>query len=93
MGVPFIICADFESLLEKISTCHNNPNESSTTKINKHKASDYSLFTHCSFDATKNKLDCYRDQDCMKEFCKHLNKHAMKIINSEKKKRNYTFNR
>ena len=23
--VPFIIYADFESLLEKIGTCHNNP--------------------------------------------------------------------
>ena len=36
MKGPFIIYADMESLLEKISTCHNNPNESSTTKINKH---------------------------------------------------------
>ena len=36
MKVPFIIYAEKESLLEKISTCHNNPNESSTTKINKH---------------------------------------------------------
>ena len=25
MKVPFIIYADFESLLEKIGTCHNNP--------------------------------------------------------------------
>ena len=45
------------SLLEKISTCNNNPKESSATKINKHATSGYSLFTHCSFDNTKNKLD------------------------------------
>ena len=87
MRVPFIICADLESLLEEISTCHNNPNESSTTKINKHKAYGYSLFTHCSFNATKNKRDCYRGQDCMKNFCKHLKEHTMKIINCEKKKK------
>ena len=44
-----------ESLFEKIGTCHNNPEKSSTTKINKHTASSYSSFTSCSFDATKNK--------------------------------------
>ena len=36
MKVPFIIYADLECLLEKMSTCINNPNESSATKINKH---------------------------------------------------------
>ena len=70
--VPIIIYADFESLLEKMSTCHNNPEKSSTTKINKHTPSGYSLFTHCSFDSTKNKLDCYRGKDGMKRFCHNL---------------------
>ena len=56
MKVSFIIYADLESLLEKISTCHNNPKKSSTTKINKHTPSGYSFFTHCSFDATKINL-------------------------------------
>ena len=72
-------------MLEKISTCYNNPEESSTTEINKHTPSGYSLFTHCSFDKTKNKLDCYRGKDCMKKFCKDLREHATKIINYEKK--------
>ena len=36
MKVLFIIYADLECLLEKMSTYRNNPNESSTTKINKH---------------------------------------------------------
>ena len=31
MKVPFIIYADFESLLEKMNTCHKNPEKSSTT--------------------------------------------------------------
>ena len=58
--LPFVVSADLECLLEKMSTCQNNPNESSTTEINKHTPSGYSLFTHCSFDKTKNKLDYYR---------------------------------
>ena len=36
LKVPFIVYADLKSLLEKISTCPNNPKKSSTTKIVKH---------------------------------------------------------
>ena len=39
MKVPFIIYADLECLLEKTNICHNNPEKSSTTKINKHTSS------------------------------------------------------
>ena len=69
-----------------MSTCQNNPNKSSTTKINKHTPSGYSLITHCSFDESKNKLNYYRGDDCLKKFCKDLRKHAAKIINYKKKK-------
>ena len=47
MKNPFIIYADLGCLLEKINTCHNNPEKSSTTEINQHTTSGYSLFTHC----------------------------------------------
>ena len=86
MKVPFIIYADLECLLEKMSTCINNPNASSTTKINKHTPLGYSIFTNCSFDESKNKLNYYRGKDCMKKFCKDLKEHATRIINYEKKK-------
>ena len=84
--LSFVVYADLECLLEKISTCQNNPNESSTTEIKKHTPSGYSLFTHCSFDKSKNKLNHYRGKDCMKNFCKDLREHATKIINYKKKK-------
>ena len=83
--LPFVIYTDLECLFEKISTCENNPNESSTTKINKHAPSGYSIFTSCSFDESKNKINYYRGDDCMKKFCKDLREHATKIINYEKK--------
>ena len=68
--VHFVIYADLECLLKKMSPCINNPNESSTTKINKHMPSGYSIFTSCSFDESKNKLNYYRGNDCMKNFAK-----------------------
>ena len=77
--LPFIVYADLECLLEKMSTCYNTPEESSTTKINKHTPSDYSIFTHCSFDKLKKKLNY------ITKFCKDLREHATKIINYEKK--------
>ena len=36
MKSTFIIYVDLECLLEKMNTCHNNPEKSSTTKIDKH---------------------------------------------------------
>ena len=82
----FVIYADLECLLEKMSTSINNPNKSSTTKINKHTPSGYSIFTHFSFNKSKNKFNYYRGNDCIKKFCKDLKENATKIINYEKKK-------
>ena len=87
--VLFIIYADLESLLEKMSTSHDNPKTSSTTKISKHTPSGYSLFTHCTFDTTKNKLDYYRGKDYIKTFCKDLKEHAARKINFEKEGNHY----
>ena len=84
--LPFVVVyTDLECLLEKMSTCYNNPEESSTTKINKHTPSGYSILTHCSFDKSKSKLNYYRGEDCMTKFCKDFREHATKIINYEKK--------
>ena len=84
MKVPFIIYADLECLLEKMNTCHNK-SEKSLTKISKHTLSGYSLFTHCSFDTRKNKLDYCRGKNCTKNFCLHFREHATKIIMKRKK--------
>ena len=69
MKIPSAIYDDFERLLEKISRRNNNPEKSATITLNKHTPSGFSLFSHCSFDTTKNKFDYYRDKDCMKMFC------------------------
>ena len=66
--------------------CVNNPNEVSTTKLNKHTPSGYSIFTHCSFDKSKNKLNYHKGKDSMKKFSKDLREHVGKTINYEKKK-------
>ena len=80
MRVPFIMYLDMECLLENISTCRNDPNKSSTIKINELTRSSYSSVKYCSFDNTKNWISYYRDQDCMKMLCKDLKEHAKGVI-------------
>ena len=72
LKAPFIIYGDLECLLKKMHWCQNNPEKSYTDKKTKHTPSGYSLFTNCSFDSAKNKLDCYTGKG--------------RIINYEKKK-------
>ena len=69
-----------------MNTCHNNPEKSSRTKINKHAPSGYLLFTHCSFDTAKNKLDCYGGKNRIRNVFLELREHATKTVNFEKKK-------
>ena len=78
-----MIYADLECLLEKRRSCQDYFEKSYIEKKNKHTPSGYSLFTNCSFDATKNKLDCYKGKYCMERFSKELRDHAIKIINYE----------
>ena len=50
MKASFIIYADLECLLKKMHSCQNNSEKSSTTKIDMHAPSGYSLFANCSFN-------------------------------------------
>ena len=43
------------------------------------------MFIKLLFDEKENKLDYCRERDCIENSCKKLKKHAMKIINYEKK--------
>ena len=45
----------------------------------KHTPTGYLLFTNCSFDKTKNKLDYYKGENCIERFCKDLRAHVARI--------------
>ena len=55
MKVKFVIYADKEFSLEKIQACDKDSTMSFTSKVNKHMACGYFLFTHCSSDQTYKK--------------------------------------
>ena len=85
LKVPFIIYADLEWILRKMSARQVNPTKSYTEKKAEHESSGYLQVKCCSFDKSKNKCIYYRGQDCIKIFCRDLRDSAMKIINHEKK--------
>ena len=81
---PYVIYTDFESLIQKIDRCVNNPEKSSTTKIGEHIFLEvHSISTIWAFDIIENKHRLYRGKDCMKKFCTSLREHATNIINFE----------
>ena len=50
MRVPFIIYADFESFIKPMDTCQPNPENSYTTKYQKHKPSSFCYYVKCFDD-------------------------------------------
>ena len=84
MKVPFIAYADSERLLKKVDTYHNNPEKSSTTK----KISINPLVVHClnivRLMLQKINLIIIEAKIYMKNFCKDLREHGIKIIDCEK---------
>ena len=86
MKILFIIYVDMDSLLDEIDIYHSNPEKSSIPKTNKHTASVYSLFMHCSFHVTKNKHDYCSGKDSMKSLCKDLKEYETKQSAMKKEK-------
>ena len=60
--------------MEKIDGCINNPEKSSTAKVNKHISSAFSMSTTSLFNDIKNKYDVYKSKDSMKNLCKSKRK-------------------
>ena len=53
--------------IEKRGGCKNNPENSSTTRVNEHIPLSFSISTISSFRSIENKHDVYRDKDFMKK--------------------------
>lgn len=68
MKVPFIVYADFETVLKSIDTCDPDPSRSFTNKTYVHEPYSFAYLIKCSFDDSKSKFVSYRGKDAAKEF-------------------------
>ena len=66
--VPFMMHADFESILAPIEGASNNPNVSSTRVVNVHEPSGWCVYSHISYGNIANPLTQYRGVDCVNKF-------------------------
>ena len=68
--VPFIIYADFESILEPIQGPGNNLSISSTRGV--HTPSGWCFYSKFAYGKVTNPIKEYRGKDCISKFCEHI---------------------
>ena len=84
--VPFVIYADFESILAPVSGVPNNPEMSSTRGINVHQPSGWRMYSKFAYGKVINPLKQYRGIDCVSKFCETIMAEAKRLYESAPKK-------
>ena len=79
LKAPFVIYADFESVLEPMATSSNDPSIPHINLINKHTLSGFCTYSTFAYGYIKNPL--YRGKDCLEEFCKYIRSQACQLYN------------
>ena len=80
--VPFIMYADFESILEPIQGVKNDPSISSTRGVNLHKPSGWCLHSKFAYGKVKKPTSQYRGPDCVEKFCEKIISEAKRLYRS-----------
>ena len=86
LKVPFVIYADFESILVPVSGATNNLEMSSTRGINVHQPSGWCMYSKIAYGKVSNPLKQYRGRDCVSKFCETIMAEAKKLYESAPKK-------
>ena len=84
--VPFVIYADFESILVPVSGAPNNPEMFSTRGINVHQPSGWCMYSKFAYGKVTNPLKQYRGRDCVSKFCETIMAEAKRLYESAPKK-------
>ena len=79
---PFILYADFESILEPISGPVPNPRISSTRGVNIHTPSGWCVRSEFTYGNVKDPLKLYRGKTCVGKFCEHIIEEACQLYKS-----------
>ncbi|XP_030764719.1 uncharacterized protein LOC115888968 isoform X2 [Sitophilus oryzae] len=81
LRVPFVVYADFESILKPIATVAPSSTKSYTLKSVKHEPYSFAYLIKCSFDDSFSKFETYRGKDAAKEFVSHIENDLRSIYN------------
>ena len=80
--VPFIMYADFESILELMGPVEPgspNSNQPYTNEVNQHTPSGWCVYSKFAYRDVDNPLRIYRGKDCFKTFCNYIKGEAHRL--------------
>ena len=78
--VPFIMYADFESILEPMDPVKpGSPNQPYTNKVNQHTPSGWCVYSKFAYGDVDNPLRTYRGKDCIETFCNYVKREAHRL--------------
>ena len=80
--VPFMMYADFESVLEPIQGASNNPGISSVRGLNIHTPSGWCVHSEFAYGEVSNLCSQYRGLNCVEKFCEHVIPEAKRLYRS-----------
>ena len=78
LKASFMIYADFESILEPMSTSSHDLSIPHINHINKHTPSGFCTYSTFAYGEIK----LYRGKDCVKEFCRYIRPQALQLYNN-----------
>ena len=84
--VPFIMYADFESILEPIQGPNPEPTGPYTSKVTKHSPSGWCVYSKFAYGEVKDPLKLYRGKDFPEKFCDYVRKEANRLYHMFPKK-------
>ena len=70
--VPYIMYADFESILELMDHGSSSPNQPYTNEVNQHTPSGWCVYSKFTYRDVDNPLRIYRGKDCIETFCNYI---------------------
>lgn len=85
MQIPFVIYADFESLLIPIQTCSPSTETSFTHKTHIHEAYSFAYYIKCSYNDNLSKFQIYSGKDSTDKFTEYITADVTNIYNNHLK--------
>ncbi|CAH1107474.1 unnamed protein product [Psylliodes chrysocephalus] len=85
LQVPFVIYADFESLLKPIDNCEPLNSKSFSVKVCEHEPYSFAFYIKCNYDDSLSKLEMYKGPDAAKVFMQKLDKVVHDLYNNHLK--------
>ncbi|XP_050516477.1 uncharacterized protein LOC126891343 [Diabrotica virgifera virgifera] len=82
---PFVIYADFESILKPIDHCNPSDGQSYTIKVAEHQPYSFCFYLKCFFDDGLSRLETYQGEDAAKVFVQKLDALAINLYQNHLK--------